>query len=134
MPSGWRRVYDAWRDGWRVGRAFAFFLWRARDDALLGGVTLSNVRYGNAQSGALGYWLGAAHTGQGYMREGVRAVCDWAFESLRLERIEAAALPANAASRNVLSSVGFEEEGFAKAYLQIAGRREDHVLYGLVRE
>ncbi|MEO0982170.1 MAG: GNAT family protein [Pseudomonadota bacterium] len=131
LPSGWRRAMDMWKEAWRSGRSYAFLIWRLGDNALLGGVTLSNVRYGNAMTASIGYWLGAAHTGQGYMAESVASICRWAFLEVGLERIEAAALPANDASRKVLTATGFEEEGFARDYLQIAGKREDHVLYGL---
>ena len=68
------------------------------------------------------------------MRESVIAVCDWAFAALRLWRIEAGTLAENNRSRKVLEAAGFEEEGYARAYLEIAGERRDHVLFGLVRQ
>ena len=36
-------------------------------------------------------------------------------------------------SQRVLAKVGFEREGYARDYLEIAGRREDHILFALVR-
>jgi ribosomal-protein-alanine N-acetyltransferase len=56
------------------------------------------------------------------------------FDTLDLHRIHAAFLPGNTASRRVLEKNGFVEEGFAEKYLQIDGRWEDHVLFGLTRE
>ena len=66
------------------------------------------------------------------MTEAVGLVCDFAFDRLELKRIEAACLPHNEPSKALLRRLGFEEEGYAKAYLQINGRREDHVLWGKV--
>ena len=57
---------------------------------------------------------------------------DFAFRSLGLHRLEAACIPENAPSRRLLIKAGFDEEGFAKAYLKINGVWRDHVLFGLI--
>jgi [ribosomal protein S5]-alanine N-acetyltransferase len=113
---------------------YAFFIFRARDLLLLGGLTLSNVRRGVSQTASMGYWTGAPHTGHGYMTEAVRAMVPFAFEQLRLHRLEAACLPHNAASMRVLEKSGFRREGYAEKYLKIDGRWQDHVLYGLTED
>jgi ribosomal-protein-alanine N-acetyltransferase len=56
----------------------------------------------------------------------------FAFDELRLHRVEAACQPENAASRAVLRKNGFHEEGLARAYLRINGAWRDHVLYARV--
>ncbi|MEO0387917.1 MAG: GNAT family protein, partial [Pseudomonadota bacterium] len=61
------------------GRAMPLFLHSDRDDRLLGGITLDNIRKGPAQAGTIGYWIGAPHARQGYMREAVEAVVAHAF-------------------------------------------------------
>lgn len=115
------------------GTALPLFLIRRNDDALLGAVTLDNIRRGPSQSGTLGYWTGAAHARQGYMREAIMAVVHYAFNDLDLSRIEAACLPENKASRGLLESSGFKYEGVAQSYLQIDGRWRTHVLYAALR-
>ena len=55
-----------------------------------------------------------------------------AFGPLGLHRLEAACLPGNDASANLLLKAGFTEEGYAKAYLKINGDWRDHRLFGLV--
>jgi [ribosomal protein S5]-alanine N-acetyltransferase len=116
----------------RDDKAYALFVFREEDDALLGGVTLSNVRRGVAQTASLGYWAGEAHAGKGYITAAVRAVLLYAFDDLGLHRVEAACQPDNAASRRVLAKAGFTEEGAARAYLKINGAWRDHVLFGIV--
>lgn len=130
----WNRRLRAWRTGWRNDRAYVFVLFSKGGQSLLGGVSVTNVRRGAASTGSIGYWLGENAQGQGFMREAVLAVCDWCFETLGVRRIDAATLPENARSRRVLESTGFREEGFARGYLEIAGRRRDHVLYGRLAE
>ncbi len=119
---------------WRQGSGYALFLFGKGGNQLLGGLSLLNVRRGVAQSANLGYWIGAPFARQGYMTEALGATLDFAFERLGLHRIEAACLPHNAASRGLLAKAGFREEGFARDYLRINGRWQDHVLFAILRD
>jgi len=115
------------------GTALPLLLIRRTDGALLGGVTLDNIRRGPVQAGTLGYWIGQPHARQGFMREAILATVHHAFTMLDLSRIEAACLPENIASRGALEKCGFKYEGVAQSYLQIAGRWRTHVLYANLR-
>jgi len=126
------RVYWAQRSV-SGGTALPLFLFRREGEVLLGAITLDNIRRGPAQAGTLGYWIGASHARQGYMREAIEAVVHYAFQTLDLSRVEAACLPENAASRGVLEKSGFKYEGVAQSYLQINGRWRNHVLYANLR-
>ena len=114
--------------------SFFIFLNGGRQETLVGGITLSNVRRRAAQFVNLGYWMGQQFAGQGLMSEAVGVSLPFVFDTLDLHRIHAAFLPSNVPSRRVLEKNGFVEEGFAEKYLQINGRWEDHVLMGLTRE
>ena len=126
------RVYWAARAEGQ-GTALPLLMVRRADQALLGAITLDNIRRGPAQTGTLGYWIGAEHARQGFMREAILTVVHHAFATLDLSRIEAACLPENAASRGVLEKCGFKYEGVAQSYLQINGRWRNHVLYANLR-
>ena len=115
------------------GTGVPLFLIRRQDEALLGAITLDNIRRGPAQSGTLGYWIGERFARRGYMREAIEGLVHHAFTVLELSRIEAACLPENAASRAVLERAGFKYEGVAQSYLQIDGRWRNHVLYANLR-
>ena len=103
------------------------------DGVLLGAITLDNIRRGPAQTGTIGYWIGAPFAQQGFMREAIAGLVHHAFAVMDLSRIEAACLPENAASRGVLEKAGFKYEGVAQSYLQINGRWRNHVLYANLR-
>lgn len=105
-----------------------------RADELVGGVSLTNLRRGVAQTASLGYWTGERHARRGYMQAALELLLDWSFGPLALHRVEAACLPANQPSRRLLEKLGFAEEGLARGYLMIDGRWQDHVLYGLLAE
>ncbi len=126
------RVYWASRSV-TGGTALPLFLIRRKDNALIGAITLDNIRRGPAQAGTLGYWTGECFARRGYMREAIEATVHHAFTRLDLSRIEAACLPENAASRGLLEKTGFKYEGVAQSYLQIDGRWRNHVLYAHLR-
>jgi ribosomal-protein-alanine N-acetyltransferase len=128
-----RRRLRRYQHDVREDLAYPFFLFDAQTDALLGGLTLSNVRRGVAQSCALGYWMGQRHAGQGWMSRGVTAVIPFVFDTLALNRLEAACLPHNAPSIRLLEKSGFKREGQARQYLCIDGVWQDHLLYALLR-
>lgn len=130
--SDWNRRLKAWSLGWKQGRMHVFLFRAIETGEMIGSVSLTNVRGWPADSANLGYWVGAAFQGKGYMQEAVKAICQWGFEVRGLARIEAGTLPENTRSRHVLTRVGFQEEGRAVGYLEIGGQRRDHMIYGLV--
>ena len=130
--AAYRRRLTAYARDREAGAAYPFFVFREQDDALTGGITLSNVRRGVAQMGSVGYWCGRPYARHGHTLAAVRALSDFAFRNLGLHRLEAACIPENLPSRKLLIKAGFDEEGFAKAYLKINGVWRDHVLFGLI--
>ena len=132
--AAFRRRLKSHEAEWQRGTGYSFLMFLSDDDALVGGVTLSNVRRGVAQSASLGYWVGEPFARQGYMTEGLRAILDFAFDRLALHRIEAACLPGNRASQGLLLKSGFKEEGYSRQYLRINGRWQDHRLFAVLQD
>ena len=126
------RVYWAQR-AIATGTALPLFLIRRSDNALLGAITLDNIRRGPAMAGTTGYWIGAPFARHGYMREALQAVVHYAHHQMDLSRIEAGCLPENTPSRRLLEQCGYKYEGVAQSYLQIDGRWRNHVLYANLR-
>jgi ribosomal-protein-alanine N-acetyltransferase len=78
--------------------------------------------------------LDAAQQGQGLMTEALRGLVRYAFDDLRLHRMQASYMPENARSARVLERLGFAVEGYAKRYLFINGQFRDHVLTALIND
>jgi [ribosomal protein S5]-alanine N-acetyltransferase len=131
--SSFRRRIKRYFEDHRADLAYAFFVYRSSDDILVGGLTLANIRRGCAQAGSLGYWMGAPHARRGYMSAAVNAVVPFAFETLKLHRIEAACIPENIASIRLLERAAFKREGYARQYLCINGIWQDHLLYARIK-
>jgi [ribosomal protein S5]-alanine N-acetyltransferase len=132
--AAFRRRIKRYAEDLRTDQGYAFLIARSSDGALVGGLTLANIRRGVAQAGSLGYWTGLPFVRQGYMTAAVRAVIPFAFMSLRLHRLEAACIPTNTASIRLLEKTGFVREGYARGYLCINGVWQDHLLYGRLND
>jgi len=111
---------------------YSFFIFRASDDQLVGGISLNHVRRGVSQTCSIGYWVGEEHARRGYMTAALSGLLPFAFDHLCLHRISAATLVHNTASRTLLKNVGFSEEGFARKYLRINGEWQDHVVFAML--
>src|SRR5262245_9888441 len=127
--GAFRRRLKRYAEDLRTDQAYPFFLFRKDDNALVGGLTLSNIRRGVGQAGSLGYWTGPPFAGRGYMPAAVRALIPFVFGALRLHRLEAACIPTNTASIRLLERTGFSREGLAREYLCINGLWQDHLLF-----
>jgi ribosomal-protein-alanine N-acetyltransferase len=127
--GAFRRRVRRYAEDLRTDQGYAFLILSTADGALLGGLTLANIRRGVAQAASLGYWMGLPFVRRGYMTAAVRAIIPFAFTSLRLHRLEAACIPSNAASIRLLEKTGFAREGYAREYLCINGAWQDHLLF-----
>ena len=132
--GAFRRRIKRYSEDLRSDQGYAFLVVRYSDGALVGGLTLANIRRGVAQACSLGYWMGLPFVRQGYMTAAVRAVIPFAFATLRLHRIEAACIPTNAGSIRLLEKNGFVREGYAREYLCINGIWQDHLLFARLKD
>jgi RimJ/RimL family protein N-acetyltransferase len=105
---------------------------RVRDGAFIGwcGLARWNPEY---RSASMGYCLDDAAWGQGYATEAARAVLQWAFDTLDLNRVQAETDTRNAASARVLEKLGFVREGTLREDCVVNGEVSDSWVYGLLR-
>jgi ribosomal-protein-alanine N-acetyltransferase len=127
--GAFRRRLKRYAEDLRTDLAYPFFIFTSDTHRLVGGVTLTNIRRGVAQAGSVGYWIGGPFARRGYMTGAMKALIPFAFQGLRLHRLEAACIPTNAPSIALLERSGFKREGYAREYLCINGAWQDHLLY-----
>lgn len=120
------------RQAFMEGRALPCAIERRSDGVLLGWIAVTRREAGERR-GMLGYWMGEAHHGHGYMREAAPAAVELAFRSLDLDVIEAAAQPENKASFGVLRGCGMVPVGERMIFAPARSRDELCLLYELVR-
>jgi ribosomal-protein-alanine N-acetyltransferase len=136
----WRRQVAHIHGEFIQDRSCRFFLFdrtaeesREGDErSVVGNAGLSHIVRGVGQFATLGYGLGAEWQGRGLMFEALQAVIACAFSDLGLHRVQANYIPRNERSGRLLRRLGFGVEGYARDYLHVAGRWEDHLLTALV--
>lgn len=101
-------------------------------DSVIGTTTLFNLNLDNGRA-ELGYAMGRAYWGKGYMNEALQALVTHAFEVMNLRRLEADVDPRNASSIRTLERLGFQREGFLRERWHVEGEIQDALFYGLLR-
>jgi [ribosomal protein S5]-alanine N-acetyltransferase len=86
-----------------------------------------------AQRAEIGYWLGVPFWGQGYCTEAARAVVNYGFDALELNRIYANHFATNPASGRVMQKIGMRHEGTLRQHFYKWGVFVDAEYYGLLR-
>lgn len=119
-------------DGFKSRALLQWGIARHTDDAIIGTVTLYNLGLDHRRA-EIGYALGRAHWGQGYMQEALHALLGFAFGVLDLHRMEADVDPRNTASIRTLERLGFQREGYLRERWQVSGEIQDAFFYGLLR-
>jgi ribosomal-protein-alanine N-acetyltransferase len=131
--ASFRARLARYAEDWRTDQAYNLFIF-THDEALVGGASLSNLRRGVSETASLGYWIGEPFARQGHMTAALPLILDFSFDRLRLHRVEAACLPNNVPSRSLLVRAGFRQEGYARQYLCIEGKWQDHLLFAILRD
>ncbi|MGI2029754.1 GNAT family N-acetyltransferase [Endozoicomonas acroporae] len=115
-----------------AGDSIFFLILEPTSGEVLGRCNYTNILRGVFQACNLGFSLAERAQGQGLMKKSLQVTNSYCFKQLNLHRIMANHLPRNLRSERLLESLGFEKEGYARAYLKIAGVWEDHTLRSLL--
>jgi ribosomal-protein-alanine N-acetyltransferase len=121
----------------RDGYLLRLWLFKKEDrtfETAIGNIAFNNIVRGAFQSCHLGYQLDQGMINQGLITEALRCAIAFAFDELKLHRIEANVMPRNQRSRRVVEKLGFAEEGLARRYLKINGAWEDHMHYVVLND
>jgi RimJ/RimL family protein N-acetyltransferase len=102
-----------------------------RAETVLGSVSLLWLDWPNAV-GWVAYWLRPESRGAGIGTRAVVMLCEWAFESLGLARLQLTVDVRNDASRRLAERAGFRLEGTLRSSRSIHGERIDEYLYSLL--
>lgn len=113
-----------------TGYGFGIFV----DNQLAGEMNVSAIQRGPFQNAYVGYWIDERLAGQEYTPEALVVAMRFAFEDLRLHRLQISIIPRNKPSRRVVEKLGIRLEGMAEKYLEINGNWEDHMRYAITIE
>lgn len=110
----------------------------AKDDPqfrnVIGDISFNNIIRSAFQSCFVGYKMDKDNLNKGYMTEALGGVINYAWDELKLHRIEANIMPFNIPSIELVEKIGFKKEGFSEKYLKINGKWENHLRYAILNE
>ncbi|MBI5155568.1 ribosomal protein S5-alanine N-acetyltransferase [Candidatus Poribacteria bacterium] len=131
-PSFWYGQVQRNIEEFRTGASLRLFSFvKAAPADVAGYMSFTNITRGAAHFCFLGYSLAEKCQGHGYMTESLRRAIWYVFTEMHIHRVMANYMPHNVRSGRLLRRLGFVPEGYARDYLLINGRWEDHVLTSL---
>lgn len=101
------------------------------DHAVIGAISLRIEKRNHLAE--LGYWIGKPYWNKGYCTEAARAVVDYGFDELALNRVQARHMTTNPASGRVMQKVGMKYEGTHRQATYRFGAYEDLAMYAILR-
>jgi len=96
-----------------------------------GDISLKEIDW-SIRSAEIGYWLGSGYTGKGIVTRAVEALLAYAFDELKLHKVEIWAAEGNVKSRRIPERLGFVQEGTRRDDELIDGDYVTMVIYGIL--
>ncbi len=121
---------ESHQEEYDAGMSVIFALCDKKTEQLLGAVGLTiTQRFNRAE---LGYWVGQPFWGQGYATEAARAIVNYGFEALNLNKVTASHMTRNPASGRVMEKIGMKKEGLLKQHALKWDQFVDLAVYGIL--
>lgn len=127
-----RASFSEWIERNRYDDCFDFLICRREDGLIVGKANLFQIIRRGLQSACVGYLVAREHTRKGYATEALELVLRFAFQKVKLHRVEADIQPQNKASLALAQRAGFIREGISRRYVKISGRWRDHERWALL--
>jgi len=115
-------------------KKYSFGVFLKEEGILVGDVTLFHIFRGPLQKCLIGYTLDKQYNGRGFATEAVSLAVKYAFDELKLHRVEAGVMLTNIGSMRVLEKAGFHREGIERKGVKINGNWEDHQIFAIISD
>ncbi len=115
-------------------KKYSFGIFLKDNGKLVGDVSLYHIYRGSLQRCLIGYSLDKQYNGRGYATEAVSLAVGFAFNELKLHRVEAGVMLSNTGSMRVLEKAGFHREGIEQKGVKINGKWEDHQIFAIISD
>lgn len=116
---------------WRKGISYDFVIIDISDESFLGMCGLNHIDADNKVAN-LGYWVKSSRTNQGIASTVVPLLARFAFNELKLNRVEIITAVGNKASQQVAEKVGALKEGLMRNRIVVRDSIYNGVMYSLI--
>jgi len=141
----WRNLRDAFPHPYTMEHAQQFIPRQAEpgdakvfvievEGALAGACGVHPLTDVYSRGAEVGYWLGRPFHGRGVMTKALRGVSAFAFDVMKLERLQAGVFEWNQASMRVLEKVGYVREAVLRKSVFKDGQLIDSVLFAKLKD
>ena len=115
-------------------KRYGFAIRKIADDTIIGHCIIREIDW-TVPKGEVGYWVDSASEGNGYMREAMGALLQFAFRELAMRKLFLRTIPENRRSQALAAKCGFTKEGYLRAeFTTGSGVVSDIVYFGITRE
>lgn len=132
--SYYKKVLKSQKANRDLDKFYDFAVFKRDTGEMVGTIALMDVARAVFQNAYLGYRIFNRHWNQGYGKEMVKAILQFAFNDLKLHRVEAGIDPTNRRSIFLARSIGMRKEGMKKRALFLNNKWNDIVIYTLTCE
>ncbi len=115
-------------------KKYSFGIFLKDTGNLIGEVSLYHIFRSSLQKCLIGYSLDEQYNDRGYTTEAVSLAVEFAFNELKLHRVEAGVMLSNTGSMRILEKVGFHKEGIERKGVKINGQWEDHQVFAIISD
>lgn len=115
-------------------KKYCFGIYLKDNGKLIGEVALYHIFRGSLQRCLIGYSLDKQYNGRGYTTQAVSLAVEFAFNELKLHRVDAGTMLNNIGSMRILEKVGFYREGIEQKGVKINGQWEDHQIFAIISD
>ena len=133
-PPKTAEQYEAYLRSRQAPGDDGFLICARQTNAIVGFINLNSIVRRSFQSAYLGYAVGARYARQGMMAEAMSLLTSYAFDVMKLHRLEANIQPENRSSLALVQRCGFRREGLSPRYLQVFGQWRDHERWALLAD
>jgi len=125
------------KDKWKKKKkeSYTFGIELKEEKKIIGGIGIHDFDKFQGKA-SVGYWLGENYHGKGYGTEALDALLKFAFNNLKLRKIEAGVFVGNPSSGKLLEKFGAKQEGLRRKSnrCKADGKIKDEIIYGLLKE
>ncbi|UWU92068.1 GNAT family N-acetyltransferase [Bradyrhizobium sp. CB1015] len=132
FPCKSQEEFDNWFGRLLTGPNVALVARVGSNGPIVGIIELTQIVWGLFRSAYTSFYSNAEMAGSGAMTEAGRLGIKYAFDDLKLHRLEANIQPNNNRSLAFVKRLGFEREGFSPQYLNIDGNWRDHERWTII--
>jgi RimJ/RimL family protein N-acetyltransferase len=118
---------------WLLQHEYCMGLWHTRDARLIGLIRIFRIQW-QVPKAETGYFIDKQYEQKGLMTEAMKAVLDFTFRQLNIEKLSLRTSVENIPSQRLARKAGFRREGDIRAdFRKLSGELIDTLHYGLTR-